>query len=227
MSNRCEISIIDNSTKKKRKCKNIFKFDIFNKKCCTIHANNLYNKYIIKIQKVFRAYKLRKKINYLISLPIDLQHKIITYSRDDYFQNKRNEKIAEIILHKIDIFIKKYFKIPQQMYYLFGAIEFYSFQQNNSDIIQLYVTNTHPDANYLVNHVLYLFYLLDKYQPIIVKQKKFYSYNYNSIYNISSMFSKFLSLREKILNYKKQILNIENYEYIHCVLNFKELYYYY
>ena len=230
MNNRCEISIIDNSTKRRRKCKNIFKFDIFDKKCCTIHANSLYIKYIIKIQKVFKAYKLRKKINYLTVLPIDLQHKIITYSRDSFYENKRNEKIAEIILNKIDIFIKKYFNHQQQINYLFGAIQFYDFEPNNYDI-EFYVPNTHPDANYLVNHVLYLFYLLDKYESIIVKQKKFYSYNYRErivrvFCDISSMFFKFLSLREKILKYKKHIINIENYKYINCVFNFKELYSY-
>lgn len=225
MNNRCEISIIDSTTKRLRKCKNFFKFDIFDKKCCTIHANSLYIKYIIKIQKVFRAYKLRKKINYLTALPIDLQHKIITYSRDSFYENKKNEKIAEIILNKIDIFIKKYFNIPQQIYYLYGAIEFYNFEQSNYDT-ELYVSNTHPNANYLINHVLHLFYLLDKYQLIIVKQKKFYSYNYRSIYDISSMFLKLLLLQEKILKYKHQIIDIENYKYINCVFNFKKLYSY-
>lgn len=179
---------------------------------------------------MFKAYKLRKKINYLTALPIDLQHKIITYSRDIFYENKRNEKIAEIILNKIDIFIKKHFNNQQQINYLFGAIQFYNFQQSNYDI-EFYVPNTHPNANYLVNHVLYLFYLLHKYQSIIVKQKKFYSYNYRErfvrvVYDISSMFFKFLSLREKILKYKNQIINIENYKYINCVLNFKELYSY-
>ena len=226
MNSRCEISIIDNSTKRRRKCKNIFKFHIFDKKCCKIHANSLYIKYIIKIQKVFIAYKLRKKINYLTTLPIDLQHKIITYSRDSFYENKRNEKIAVIILNKIDIFIKKYLNIPQQVNYLFGAIQFYNFEQNNSDIIELYIPNTHPDANYLVNHVLYLFYLLDKYQSIIIKQKKFYNYNYRGVYGIFSMFLKLLLLQEKILKYKNHIINIENYKYINCVLNFKKLYSY-
>lgn len=226
MNYRCEILITDCTTKRRRRCKNIFKFDILGKKCCTIHANSLYIKYIIKIQKVFRAYKLRKKINYLTALPIDLQHKIITYSRDSFYENKRNKKIAVIILNKIDIFIKKYFNIPQQVNYLFGAIQFYNFEQNNSDIIELYIPNTHPDANYLVNHVLYLFYLLDKYQSIIIKQKKFYNYNYRGVYGISSMFLKLLLLQEKILKCKKQIINIENYKYIVCVFNFKELYCY-
>lgn len=225
MKHYCEISIIDNITKRRRKCKNIFKFDILGKKCCTIHVNSLYLKNIIKIQKVFRAYKLRKKLNYFKELPIDLQHKIITYSRDSFYENKRNNKIAEIIMNKIDIFIKKYFNIPQQIYYLFGAIEFYNFEPSNYDT-ELYVSNTHPNANYLVNHVLYLFYLLDKYQSIIIKQKKFYNYNYRSVYGISSMFLKLLLLQEKILKCKHQIKNIENYKYIVCVFNFKEIYSY-
>lgn len=228
MNYRCEISIVDNSTKRRRKCKNIFKFDILGKKCCTIHANSLYIKNIVKIQKIFRAYKLRKKFNYFKQLPIDLQHKIINYSRDSFYENKRNEKIAEIILNKIDIFIKKYLNLRQQINYLLGAIQFYNFEQNNSDIIEFYIQNTHPNANYLVNHVLYLFYLLDKYQSIIVKQKKFYSYNYRERdgYDISSMFLKFLLLQEKILICRNEIKNIENYKYIYCVLNFKALYSY-
>ena len=216
----CEISIIDSITKKRRKCKNIFKFDIQGKKCCTIHTNSLYNKHIIKIQKVFRAYKLRKKINYIKQLPIDLQHKIINYSRDSFYENKRNKKIAEIILNKIDIFIIKYFNVLQQKNYLFGAIQFYNFEE--------YVSYTHPNANYLINYVLYLFYLLDKYLPIICKQKKFYSFNYRErvVYDISSMYLKFLSLQEKILKHRKNIKNVENYyKYINCVVNFKVMYY--
>lgn len=225
MNYRCEILITDSTTKRRRKCKNIFKFYILGKKCCTIHANSLYIKYIVKIQKIFRAYKLRKKFNYFKQLPTDLQHKIITYSRDSFYDNKRNKKIAEIILNKIDIFIKKYFNVLQQKNYLLGAIEFYNFEQSNYDT-ELYVSNTHPNANYLINHALHLFYLLDKYHFIIVKQKKFYSYNYITIYDISSMFLKLLLLQEIILKYKHQIIDIENYKYINYVFNFKQLYSY-
>mgnify|MGYP003325738543 CR=1 FL=1 len=222
----CEISIIDNATKKKRKCKNLFKFDILGKKCCTIHLNSFYIKYIVKIQKVFRAFNLRKKLKYFKLLPNDLQHKIIIYSRDSFYENKRNKKIAEIILNKIDIFIKKYFNFRQQKNYLLGAIQFYNFQLNNFQIMEFSILNTHPNANYLVNHVLYLFYLLDKYQPIIVKQKIFYTYIYRERigYDISSMFVKFLILQENILKYRNQIKNIENYKYISSVFNFGELY---
>ena len=78
----------------------------------------------------------------------------------------------------------------------------------------------------LINNVLYLFYLLSKYQPIIINQKEFYNYNYRFINDKSSMFLKFLSLREKILKHKKQITNLENYKYIHYVFNYRELYSY-
>lgn len=221
---RCQISIIDTTTKKTRKCKNRYKFDILEKKCCTIHANSLYKNFIIKIQRAFKAYKLRKKINYFKLLPTDLWHKILT---DNFFyENKRNKKIAEIILNKIDIFIKKYFNNPEQMFYLFGAIEFYSFQQDNNHPIELYVPayQTHPDANYLINHVLYLFYLLDKYQLIIIEEKKFFDRNYKIAHDYSSMYLKFLSLREKLLSYIYNIDDIENYKYIECVYKFKTLY---
>ena len=96
----CEISIIDNATKKKRKCKNLFKFDILGKKCCTIHLNSFYIKYIVKIQKVFRAFNLRKKLKYFKLLPNDLQHKIIIYSRDSFYENKNS-------INNLKFFIKK------------------------------------------------------------------------------------------------------------------------
>ena len=211
MNNQCEIVIIDNTTQRKRKCKNLFKFNILDKKCCRIHANSLYIKNIVKIQKVFKAYKLRKKINYFKLLPIELQHKIINYNRDSLYENKRNKKITEIILNKIDIFIKTYMIIPSQINYLFGSIEFFN-------------ENTHPNARYLINHTLYLFNLLHKYQFIIINQKRFYNYNYRTGNQISSMFFKFLMLREKILRYKKNIINIENYNYIYCIFNFKNMY---
>ena len=170
----------------------------------------------VKIQKVFRKYKLKKKYNYFKKLPIDLQHKIITYIMYDY-NDERNKKIAKIILHKIDIFIKKYLNFQHQIKYLYGAIQFYNFLHNNFEIIE----ELYPRANYLINNVLYLFYLLDKYQSIIVNHKEIYS---KSIYDVSSIFHTFLSLREHILKYKKQIINIENSKYIVCVFNFKQLY---
>lgn len=223
--NRCQILVIDNITNKHRKCKKMFKFEIMNKKCCIIHANSLYIKNIIKIQKVFRAYMIRKKTKYFIELPIDIQHKIITYIRDDFYINKQNQKIAKIILNKIDLFIKMNFYIPLQVNYLFGAIEFYNFQINNSNDLESYVLNTHPNANYLINHVLYLFYLLDKYHPIITIQKKFYINNYRNVVDVCSMFRKFLIIQKKILKCKNEIKNIENYKYIDCVKNFDKMYY--
>ena len=130
-----------------------------------------------------------------------------------------------MILNKIDLFIKMNFYIPLQVNYLFGAIEFYNFQINNSIDLESYVLNTHPNANYLINHVLYLFYLLDKYHPIITRQKKFYINNYRNVVDICSMFHKFLILQKKILKCKNEIKNIENYKYIDCVKNFDKMYY--
>ena len=216
MKCRCEIYVIDNETKRKRKCKNNFKFDFLDKKICYIHFHCLYIKKIIKIQKVFRLYILRKKINYFKQLPTDLQHKIITYTKYNFNEIKRNEKISEIIFNKLDLFIKKYFNFSEQRYYLLGAIEFYNYQNN---------FNSYPNANYLINYLFYLFYILDKYQ-IIIKQEKFYIYNYRERfpYDISSMFLKFLLLQEKLLKHRNQLKNDENYKYINCVLNYKKLY---
>ena len=217
--NCCDIFIIDNTTKRRRKCKKILKFIIQDKKCCTIHANSLYIKYIIKIQKAFRTFKIYKKSKYFIALPEEIKYKIISYITN----GNENEKIAKIILNKIDLFVKKYFNISQQINYLFGVIEFYNSINNLIDI-ELYHFNVYLDANYLINHVLYLFYLLDKYQQIMIKQKIIYEYNYRRDSNVSSMFTKFLSLREKILKYRKKLVNIENYKYINSVFSFIQLY---
>ena len=59
-----------------------------------------------------------------------------------------------------------------------------------------------------------------------VYKKWFEELRLRGVYGIFSMFLKLLLLQEKILKYKNHIINIENYKYINCVLNFKKLYSY-
>ena len=96
MSKRCSC----HATTTNRICRNPFVLIIDNKKLCIIHGRMLFNKTTIIIQKNFRAFKIRQKLNNIVNkLPRDLQQKIIWHIREQYYI-EREHKIIQNILNK-------------------------------------------------------------------------------------------------------------------------------
>ena len=89
--------------------------DYFDKVVCNNKIKcNYYNhkKYILKIQKVYRGYYIRKKINNIYNkLPDDLQKHIIDFANYDFYMGKRNKTIFNILKNKIDSFNNNYYII--------------------------------------------------------------------------------------------------------------------
>lgn len=87
---RCQCRNITNGKICLNKSKNLF--IIYNKKCCTFHANYYYNKYATKIQTCYKGYKKRIYLNNIyIKLPRDVQNLILYFVRYDFYTQKKNE----------------------------------------------------------------------------------------------------------------------------------------
>lgn len=83
------------------KCKNKNFLTINNKYYCINHTKLFYNKIIIKIQKIYRGFNIRKKIkNIFIGLPNDIQKKILFYMNESIYIKKYNKTIRNIINKK-------------------------------------------------------------------------------------------------------------------------------
>ena len=83
------------------KCKNKFTLKIKNNYYCKNHSKLFYNKFIIKIQKTYRGYYIRKKIKQIfIKLPNDLQKKILFFINENIYIKKYNKTIRNIINKK-------------------------------------------------------------------------------------------------------------------------------
>ena len=102
MTKRCNCR----TTTTNRICRLPFKFIIYNKRLCFIHARMLFDKTIILIQKCFRAFKVRQKLkNVFNKLSRDLQRKIIWHMREQYYIERQHRVIKQILDKKAhDIF---------------------------------------------------------------------------------------------------------------------------
>jgi hypothetical protein len=81
-------------------CKNkqtIF-LNINKKRTCNHHIKYLYLKHIIKIQKIYRGYKCRNKINYFYKrLPDDIQYLIKFHINKELYEKRIENKIKTIV----------------------------------------------------------------------------------------------------------------------------------
>jgi hypothetical protein len=93
-------------TKQNLVCKKNFAFIIQNKRYCHIHAKQIYNENIIKIQSLYRSYKCRQKINILFKpLPKEVQDIVLYYFRQSYYIEKFNISINKILSNRVDKYI--------------------------------------------------------------------------------------------------------------------------
>lgn len=177
------------------------------------------------IQKIYRGYKLRNRMKYYKNCSDDIQRRIIRYIRDDFYNNKFNNSVANIILNKVDTFIKKYYLLFSSISHLHGCLQWYS---NLSQ-------HLYPTFNVIGNELFYIFYLLDKYSAILVNKLLEYNYvdhhlnNYINDYAINNkitMLYKLYLLSEK-LKYemwnernKNGLSTLENFKYAPCVRRF-------
>jgi len=107
---RCQCEVYDIIEDNYRNCKNSAKFTIYLDKqvnCCQLHASKYYQDYCIIIQKYYKSYRTRKKIDSLfINLPLDLQRKVLFYIREPLNLIRVYNKISGVINPKIETFIE-------------------------------------------------------------------------------------------------------------------------
>ena len=90
-------------TKENLVCKKKFCFIIQNKRYCHIHAKQIYNENIIKIQSLYHSYKCRQKINSLFKpLPRDIQDIVLNYLREPHYIDQSNKCICKILSNRVD-----------------------------------------------------------------------------------------------------------------------------
>lgn len=84
----------------KKKCyKNSYLY-INNHSYCLNHSLLLYNKYVLKIQRIFRGYKARKYlVNIFNKLPNELQELIIYYINDNLYKRKYLDTLTSIVIN--------------------------------------------------------------------------------------------------------------------------------
>ena len=204
---RCQYIVTDPYNHKTRKCKNNHKWQIQDLKCCTLHYNYIYKNNAIMIQSIFRGNKCRKKMKYFRLLDPDSQKIIIKHMRKEYYDYKYNKSIANVILKKIDNFIKENMNNYENTMYIVGAIEWYSEE-----------TETRYRKFTKIGHELFHIYgLLDKYYDLIKDEYQFYKIQYSDLgtYPSESMYDKLHYFTKNIIYQSSwPQLNFEGLSYI-------------
>ena len=124
-------------TNKNLVCKKNFTFIIQNKRYCHIHAKQIYNENIIKIQSLYRSYKCRQKINSLLKpLPREVQDIVLYHLRTPYYIEKFNKSINKILSNRVNKYIGRTddpaFSIKREDTITHHQVNFYT------DIIEIY-----------------------------------------------------------------------------------------
>tara|TARA_B100000902_G_C27307899_1_gene916623 strand:+ start:920 stop:1579 length:660 start_codon:yes stop_codon:yes gene_type:complete len=191
------------------KCKNNNTKLINNNYYCKNHSILFFNKYIIKIQKIYRAYKSRKILkNIYYKLPQDIQKQILFYINESLYQKKYNRTIRNII-NKRTYNIILYFKIKNiltidlinSVYYLnnkYRSILFFN------DIKCLYVYS--EELITTLNN--YNIYYLSNQEDIILESNNFIiNLNYSKLEDIINTIITIYNFRN---NYNREINIIKN-----------------
>lgn len=93
-------------TNKNLVCKKNFTFIIQNKRYCHVHAKQIHNENIIKIQSLYRSYKCRQKINSLLKpLPREVQDIVLYHFRTPHYIEKFNKSINKILSNRVDKYL--------------------------------------------------------------------------------------------------------------------------
>tara|TARA_A100001011_G_C14294305_1_gene837686 strand:+ start:1244 stop:1912 length:669 start_codon:yes stop_codon:yes gene_type:complete len=88
-------------TKHNKICRLSSIFNINSNRYCSIHAKLLFNYHTILIQKNYRRFRVRKKVDTIIKrVPDDVRDIILFYMREELYNKRYNESIEKIIINK-------------------------------------------------------------------------------------------------------------------------------
>ena len=104
-----------------------------------INSNLLYDYKIIKIQKIYKGYRCRNKLNNIYKkLPIDIQDIIDYYINKLFYIKKQEKKIKTIINRKISSYNIEMINLFNDTYIDFDINKFLNYQNNILDIFYLF-----------------------------------------------------------------------------------------
>tara|TARA_B100000035_G_C21033182_1_gene569473 strand:- start:2869 stop:3486 length:618 start_codon:yes stop_codon:yes gene_type:complete len=188
----------------KYNCKNNIVININNKYICLHHFNINYKKYLLKIQKIYKGYIVRKKLkNLFYNLPKDIQNIILYYIRLPIYYKRYYKSIEKIIYRnsidlycntkKIDInyLIKSYYLFNKYnsiinlniLKYIYAIKNDFLFQLNND----FYSIINNYNINFIHNNYTNL-----QNNSIHVNE----SYNIDNIFNAICLLNNYSKLYE-------------------------------
>lgn len=199
----------------KYNCNNNCIIIIKNKYICLKHFNMNYKKYLLKIQKIYKGYIVRKKLkNIFYILPRDIQNKILYYIRLPIYYKRYYKKIEKIIYNKCYYFLNinnnfeinyliksyellnKYNKILSLNFlkYMYSVIYDFLLQLNND--LYLIINNYNIDF-------IYSDYINIENNIILINE----TYNFDNIFKAVYVLNNYIKLYETNYICKKYAIN--------------------
>lgn len=182
---RCKYNQIwDSNTRRYRNCKNK-KF--LNLCYCAYHSRKIYDEYVIKIQKVYKGYYIRKKLKIYYNLPRDLQRKIIWHINKNLYLKQFNSSISKIIYKRFETFynnekykmkINQFYNLLQ--YTVIGQLQLFISIENNFIYDLLSIIKLAVKYEKIIDIFQIIEYIKFKYVTRVLHYSK---YIYNDKYN--------------------------------------------
>tara|TARA_Y100000389_G_scaffold69101_1_gene65713 strand:+ start:4574 stop:5248 length:675 start_codon:yes stop_codon:yes gene_type:complete len=188
-------------TRNNRKCRLSSIFNINSQRFCKIHAKIKYNDNAILIQKTYRGYKTRNKVNIIMKrVPDDIRNIISYYMREDLYYKKYNDSIEKIITKKTISLLG-----PLEINTAETLIDYLIQSRSNFNDYNLYYKlNYYKDISHL--YKLYL-----KYYPILYNEYLAKLFNFGRI--VRYLFETAV-LTNQIRDENNVILIIDSDEYL-------------
>jgi hypothetical protein len=184
-------------------CKNNIIININNKHICLHHFNINYKKYLLKIQKIYKGYIVRKKLNNLFyNLPKDIQNIVLYYIRLPIYYKRYYKSIEKII-----------YKNSMQLYYQTKKLDI------NYLIKSYYLFNKY---NIIINLNILKYAYAIKNDFLFQLNNDFYSIINN--YDINFIYNNYINLENSLILINKSY-NVDNiFNAIYLLNNYSKLY---
>tara|TARA_Y100000591_G_scaffold66045_2_gene54629 strand:+ start:1861 stop:2508 length:648 start_codon:yes stop_codon:yes gene_type:complete len=129
-SNRCQCFTRNNLV-----CKLKATFYLESKRYCHVHAKIIYNEKVTYIQKCYKGYKTRQKINIIFKpLPREIQTIILLHMREAHYLNLYNKSITNILCKKVEAIPKWINSTPDRLSYYEKFIYIYNLYSKYNSI---------------------------------------------------------------------------------------------
>lgn len=200
-------------TKNNDLCKLKSHFNILEKRYCFTHVKKRFDNIVVLIQKHYRGFRIRNKINRLfIHLPLEIQKIILGYVKESYYINKYNKSIQKVLsnrVKKIQIINNLPVFIEKELNLYFIHLEYYT---KFIDLYNLYVkyhSITKPSHDHELNQ------LVDTIWDIFSKQigqDRLFNLSGENVINTCNLDKLYMTLYKTLTHFK----NIYSYNYPKC-----------